>query len=181
MSFSKKRMECSNRNCRRTMRGNELVTVRADGAFKVLGCPECHCESTYDLDEPVTNERVDQCNALIKLIASTGRKFFSDKDGFVSSLELAKNGRVLFVDYYSRRRVDTHKREWAGFTSGGTLRNLVELMRDYIKKGEKLPIYFIGLERRDGSNIWGYPEAELKALRIEAAKLPIFEAEVANG
>lgn len=175
MSMKTRRMECSNRNCRRTMFGSELVAIRTEGALSTLGCPKCGCETTYDLDAPVTNERIDQCNELIRLIANTGRKFFADETGYISTLELGKRGRVLFVDYYSRRRVDTHTHEWRGFTSGGTLRCLVERMRDYVKKGEKLPLWVIGNRRADGTNVWGYPEAELEALRIEVAKLPMIE------
>lgn len=178
MSMMNRRMECSNRDCRRTMLGSELVTVRSEGALKTLGCPKCGCESTYNLSAPATNERIDQCNELIRLIASTGRKFFSDKNGYVSTLELGKRGRVLFVDYYTRRRIDTHAQKWTGFTSGGTLRDLVERMRNYVKKGEKLPLSVIGcFYRADGSNVWGYPADELEALRIEVAKLPMFEVD----
>lgn len=179
MSISKLRIECSNKKCRRTMRQTELAPGKLDGFAITLVCPRCGCDSYYDIEEPITNERIDQCNQLIKLIASTGRKLFADKDGYVSTLELSKNGRVLFVDYYTRRRIDTHVHKWNGFTSGGTLRTLVELLRDYVKKGEKLPLSVIGMRRGDGSNIWGYPADELEALRIEVAKLPMFEEEVA--
>ena len=177
MSMKTRRMECSNRNCRRTMYGSDLVPLKTEGAISTLGCPKCGCDSTYDLEAPVTNERIDQCNELIRLIASAGRKFFSDKDGYVSTLELGKRGRVLFVDYYTRRRIDTHAHEWRGFTSGGTLRRLVELMRDYIKKGEKIPLWVIGNRRTDGTNVWGYPADELEALRVLVAKLPMFESD----
>ncbi|WNO60854.1 hypothetical protein [Rheinheimera sp. MMS21-TC3] len=178
-NLKKQRLECANRNCRRTMLFSELVPVKVEGMVRTLGCPNCSCDSTYDIDAPVTNERVDQCNELIALIASCGRKFFCDKEtGYISTLELAKNGRVLFVDYYTRRRVDTHSHAWSGFTSGGTLRNLVTDMRDYIKSGKQIPSYFIGLNRQDGTNIWGYPEDEIQALRLQAAKLPMFISEV---
>ncbi|MBY0416701.1 MAG: hypothetical protein K2W88_01395 [Pararheinheimera sp.] len=169
------RIECSNQQCRRVMRESELVTTRVKGTVHYKGCPECSCESYYKLEEPVTNERIDHANELIRLIASYGRKFFEHK-GFVSTLELGKNGRVLFVDYYTQRRIDTHRKgHWNGFTSGGTLKGLVEQMRDYVKTGRPIPLYFIGCYRDNGSNIWGYEEAEIQKLRAAVAGLPIIK------
>lgn len=175
MRNSKIRIECSNKKCRRTMRESELVAGKVNGIATTMVCPRCSCESYYRIDEPVTNERIEQCNQLLQLIASFGHKYFSDKNGYVSTLELGKNGRVLFVDYYTRRRIDTHLHKWTGFTSGGTLADLIARLSDYIKKGEKLPMSVIGHYRADGSNVWGYPADELEALRVQVSKLPIFQ------
>lgn len=167
------RIECSNQQCRRVMRESDLVTTRVEGIAHCKGCPKCSCESYYIIDEPLTNERIDHANELIRLIATYGRKFFEHK-GFVSTLELGKNGRVFFVDYYTQRRIDTHKSgDWRGFTSGGTLRGLVEQMRDYVKKGNPIPLDYIGLYRGNGTNIWGYEEDEIRKLRAAVSDLPI--------
>lgn len=172
------RIECSNRNCRWT--GTfAIASTKRDGILNTYICPKCGCAEFYDIPDPVKNERAEHANALIKIIASHGRKFF-EHDGYVASLEVDKNGRVWFIDEVSKRRIYTHKRDrWAGFSHGGTLQDLVRAMRDYITKGKKIPLNWLATIRINPANgdIWGYGEDARTAMRLEAATLPIIDKE----
>jgi hypothetical protein len=172
----RQRIECGRRPCRWT--GTLSITKRRnDGGMMTAICPRCGCASFYDLPEPIITERVEHVNALIKIIASHGRKFFDHK-GHLATMELDRRGKVWFVDEYTKARIYTHySRRWSGFNHGGTLRGLVEAMRDYITKGEKLPIGWIAPTRcnPDNGDIWGYGKESAAVVREEAAKLPIFE------
>lgn len=124
-------------------------------------------------------ERLQHANALIQVISRHGRRFFWDeKAQRVASLEVDARGRVWFVDDYSGKRIYTHDagytNRWRGFSHGGTLRALVEAMRDYITKGATLHPEYIAPERMNpGSNIWGYSAEAALAVREAAHKLPI--------
>lgn len=82
------------------------------------------------------------------------------------------------MDQRSRARIYTHEatfgNDWNGFTHGGTLRNLVELFRDYIRTGQPLHPGYLGHEREDGSNIWGYEPEALATVRAQAGALAMF-------
>ncbi|WP_223483619.1 hypothetical protein [Pseudomonas sp. A-RE-19] len=68
-----------------------------------------------------------------------------------------------------------HHHRWRGFTHGGTLRRLVEEFRDYIRTGTPLSPFYLGPERSfDKSNIWGYDQAGMQAVREQAGTLPVF-------
>jgi hypothetical protein len=118
--------------------------------------------------------RLDNVNEFIQIIASCGRKFFSHK-GTVSTMELDERGRIWFIDYYTNQRIYTHyKHEWRGFTSGGTLRRLVELFREHIKKGAHMnPRYFEVNDVWCSGHPWGYPHEDLAMLDREARRLGI--------
>ena len=105
--------------------------------------------------------RLDNVNEFIQIIASCGRKFFSHK-GTVSTMELDERGRIWFIDYYTNQRIYTHyKHEWRGFTSGGTLRRLVELFREHIKKGAHMnPRYFEVNDVSTSAHTRGYPHQD---------------------
>lgn len=129
--------------------------------------------------------RAEQVNQVIRIIADHGRRFFYHAgtnnyarmyvDGF---------GKIWFVDDYTGKAVYTHKTTWGGrwkgFSNGGTLRSLVEEFRDYIRTGIPLHRGFLGPERFDDSNIWGYDEAEMKAVREQAGVLPVFKQPAAE-
>ncbi len=95
-----------------------------------------------------------------------------------ASMEVDHRGKVWIIDDYSGKRVFTHETvwggRWRGFSHGGTLRSLVEAFRDYICTGEPLNRGYLGPERFDDSNIWGYDEAGMKAVREQAGALPVF-------
>lgn len=128
-------------------------------------------------------QRCDQVNQAIRIIAAHGRRFFycQSQDAY-ASMEVDARGRVWIVDDYTRRRVYTHQatfgNDWNGFSHGGTLRNLVELFRDYIRTGKPLHAGYLGHERGDGTNIWGYEPEAMAAVRAEAGALPVFRQSV---
>lgn len=130
-------------------------------------------------------QRVEHVNQAIRIIGAHGRRFFFNQvaDRY-ASMEVDQRGKVWFIDDYSARRIFTHKTNWGGrwrgFSHGGTLRNLVEALRDYIRTGEPLSPGYLGPERFDDSNIWGYDEADMKAVREQAGALPVFRQPVAE-
>jgi hypothetical protein len=83
--------------------------------------------------------RLENANKLLVSIASCGRQFFYHK-GNVSQFELDSRGRVWFIDGYNGTRVYTHYTlgSWRGFSEGGTLRELVIALRDYIVHGDSI-------------------------------------------
>lgn len=123
-------------------------------------------------------QRVQHANDLIKGIASYGRKFF-ESNGIVAHMEIDERGKVWFVDDYTRERIYTHyKGHWRHFTHGGTLRNLIEEIRDYISKGEPLHPGYIAPSNFGSQNIWGYAEDEVTKLRAAIANNPIFSSQL---
>lgn len=127
-------------------------------------------------------ERCDLVNRAIRIIAAHGRRFFyCESKGTCASMEVDARGRVWFVDDYSQKRIYTHRpsyARWRGFSHGGTLRHMVELFRDYIRTGKPLHPGYLGQEREDGSNIWGYAPEAMAAVRAEAGALPVFRQPV---
>ena len=121
-------------------------------------------------------ERVDHANQFIRIIGSHGRRFFYHApENRFARLEL-RAGRVYFIDDYSDRAIYTHRSgftsRWRGFSHGGTLRSLIELMRDYIVHGTQIAPWYIAPHYSRG-NIWGYDEQAAKAVRDAAYQLPI--------
>lgn len=128
-------------------------------------------------------ERVEHANQLIQVIAKHGRRFFYNKThDRVARIEL-RRGRVYFVDDYSGKAIYTHEtvftNRWRGFSHGGTLRSLVERMRDYIMTGDRIQLGFIAPSYRDVANgdIWGYGSEAAYLVRTEASALPIINSE----
>lgn len=104
-------------------------------------------------------ERLIAANKFIETIASCGRKFFSH-EGFTSTMELSKQGRVFFIDHYTKKRIYTHKHgRWNGFTSGGTMKSLIVNLRDFITTGDTLSAAYFQPDMGNGfKNPWGYGE-----------------------
>lgn len=139
-------------------------------------------------------ERLAHANELIRIIASHGRRFFfvtrfhSDRFGGIwespagrMAMLTLRRGRVYHFDEYTGKTIYTHwtpfGNQWNGFHHGGTLRNLIEKMRDYVMKGEQIHLDFIAPTMRDGkSNLWGYDREAAFIVRTEAAKLPIIKS-----
>ncbi len=115
--------------------------------------------------------RVNRVNEFISVIASCGRRFFSYQER-VSSFEVDDKGRLWFLDAYSQTRIYTHNSgKWRGFTNGGTLRTLIEDLRDYIRTGDS-PNLNIGPWPKhlcDG-DLWGYGDA-MQQVRTAAENL----------
>jgi len=130
-------------------------------------------------------KRCEQVNQAIQIIADNGRRFFHNHAANrYASMEVDARGKVWFVDDYSGKRIFTHETAWGGrwrgFSHGGTLKDLVKELRDYICTGKQLHPGYLGPERFDDSNIWGYDEAGMKAVREQAGALPVFRQPVAE-
>jgi hypothetical protein len=105
-------------------------------------------------------DRCDRANRLVEAVASTGRRFFRHDDR-VGRFEVDARGHIWFVDAYSGRRVYTHYgHKWRGFSDGGTLRDFIEQLRDFIAKGERMEAWYFEQIVRPG-NFLGYgPDAD---------------------
>lgn len=128
---------------------------------------------------PLKHQRAEQVNQVIRIIADHGRRFFySQSENRYASIEVDSRGKVWFIDDYTGKRIFTHQTvwggRWRGFSHGCTLRAVVEAFRDYILTGEPLHPGYLGPERFNDSNIWGYDEAGMKAVREQAGALPVF-------
>lgn len=105
-------------------------------------------------------QRCSNANEFIQVIANCGRNFFADKGaGHDAYLSLnARNNIVWFHDYYTGARINTAKDgRWEGFTSGGTLKGLVESLAGYVLHGNSLRYgYFQPTMPNGFKNPWGY-------------------------
>lgn len=128
-------------------------------------------------------ERLGHANALVQTISRHGRRFFFNcETGAVARLELDSRGRVWWIDEYRGGRIYTEKmmacgHGWRGFSHGGTLRSLVESLRDYVKRGDLLNPEFIAPSYVNSSygDYWGYGAEAAEAVRAEAHQLPMFD------
>lgn len=114
--------------------------------------------------------RVAQVNALITVISTYGRRFFYNATHKrVAQMVMGKGGHMYFVDDYTGKAVYVaYNGHWSGFSHGGTLRDLVKRLADYVRTGEPLAMHWIGPQRFDDSNIWGYAADELTKCRAAA-------------
>ena len=129
-------------------------------------------------------QRVDVANRIIEIVATHGRRFFSlSADGKIadrpriSFFELRRNGRLWFVDKYTNKAIYTAYRRgnWHGFSEGGTLRDLVCAMADWITgKRDDFPINHFGPwpEWVCGGDLWGYG-SEMAVVRDKIRELTI--------
>jgi len=120
-------------------------------------------------------QRLANANKFIRKIGDCGRRFFHH-EGRYAELSLDGRGRVWFTDEYSGRRIYTHRDgRWQGFTHGGTLKILVEVFRDHIKKGRQLHHLYFDPDRFRGfgTHPWGYPDGELILLKHAGLTLGI--------
>lgn len=121
--------------------------------------------------------RVSHANSLLSIIGSYGRHFFASKSGDVfGTFEVDSKLQVWYVDARTSSRILTTGEgadsRWHGFSHGGTLKDIIKLIRDYILTGRKLDEYWIGCARSDGSNAWGYGVEPLKKLRARLQDHP---------
>jgi hypothetical protein len=121
------------------------------------------------------SERLQKANALLETIADCGRKFFRHND-LVSRFELDRRGRIWFIDAYRSARIYTHytRGRWRGFSEGGTLRDLVIALRNYIATGKLInPVHFGPWPDWycDG-DVWGYGQ-DMEKVRAKAIELEI--------
>lgn len=118
--------------------------------------------------------RCEVVNQLIQIISQHGLcYFYNERHNRVA--RMVYEDTVYLHDEKSGNKVELRKNgSWEGFGHGGTLRDLVLMMREYVMCGRRIDPVFIGLERTNGQgNIWGYPADEMAKCRAEAAKLAI--------
>ena len=120
------------------------------------------------------DDRLKRVNELIGVIASCGRRFFKTGDR-VARLEIDSNRRIWFVDDHRGIRVFTHRKgEWRKFSNGGTLKRLIERLRDFVKLDRTLPEMTFGPWPDvicDG-DLWGYGD-DMEKVRDAAQRLGI--------
>lgn len=119
-------------------------------------------------------ERLNKANQFIQVIAGCGRKFLQH-NGSVAYLELSQTGKVFFIDHYTKKRIYTHRKysRWNGFSSGGTMRGVIERLREYVIKGKTMDAtYFQSVMGNGFDNPWGYGD-DIAEVKEAALKLGI--------
>jgi hypothetical protein len=130
-------------------------------------------------------DRAEIANKIIRIIASHGRRFYSmnsdrrvplpESENRISRFEVDRRGRVWFIDKYTQKRIYVAYEYWKrGFSDGGTLRDVVVMLRDYITG--KRPEVQMGRfgpypEWACGGDPWGYGREEMALMRQEIAAL----------
>lgn len=118
--------------------------------------------------------RCEYANRLIQVISSYGRCFFYSK----------KNDRVAYLTYDQRvylhdegsgERIEVRAGcPWPGFSHNGTIRDLVEQLRNYVMRAQRLDPVYIGIDKLHGpGNVWGYPDDQIRLCREAAMRLPV--------
>lgn len=118
-------------------------------------------------------ERARKANDLIAYFGSRGRMFFNHS-GKISHMEVDERGRIWFINAYNGKRIYTHYNgRWRGFGEGGTLRDLIIRLRDYIQTGKDIgkmlgpfPDWY------SNGDPWGYKE-DMELVYIKALELGI--------
>ncbi|WP_428398213.1 hypothetical protein [Marinobacter salarius] len=129
----------------------------------------------------IQQKRLENVNQFIREIGSHGRQFFyNSKHDRYARMEMDDRGRVWFVDDYSEKRIYTHlrNRNWRGFSHGGTLRSLVELFCDHIKKGTQLRYGYFSVNPNlyCSGHPWGYGHEDYPKLREAGIQLGIISS-----
>lgn len=117
--------------------------------------------------------RVQTANALIAVIASVGRRFLRHGDR-IGYFYLAK-GRPWYVDAYRGKPIYVlYRGRWRYFTEGGTLKELVQHLTDYIMRGKQVHGGVLGPwpDWICGGDLWGYGD-DMEHVRLVAALLGI--------
>ena len=117
--------------------------------------------------------RCEYANRLIEVISSYGRSYFySRKRDSVARLSF--NQRVYLHDENGATIEAKATSKWQGFSHGGTLRDLVLQMRNYVMRGERIDPAYLGIDRQIGTgNIWEYSPEQMRLCREAAQQLPI--------
>jgi hypothetical protein len=117
--------------------------------------------------------RCEYANRLIEVISSYGRFFFySRRHDRVARLRFEQ--RVYLHDERGVMIEVKASGKWKGFSHGGTLRDLVLQMRNYVMRGERIDPAYLGIDRQIGAgNIWGYEPEQMRLCREAAQQLPI--------
>lgn len=113
-------------------------------------------------------QRLEHINKLVITIGSYGRRFFwNERRKQYARMEIDARGKLWWIDDYQGTRICIEKiggyeHRWQGFSHGGTLKSLVQEMREYVKTGNPISMYLIA------QDCWGY-DAEATAATKKAA------------
>lgn len=122
--------------------------------------------------------RCEYANRLIQVISSYGRcLFYSKKNDQVAYLSY--DHRVYLHDEGTGQRIEVRAGcPWPGFSHNGTIRDLVEQLRNYVMRAQRLDPVYIGIDKLHGpGNVWGYPDDQIRLCRQAAMRLPVLGAE----
>lgn len=121
-------------------------------------------------------QRLIEANRIIKVIASHGRRFFfcKEKNTF-AEFYFDDHGILWLRDEYTQKSIYVCcNGRWRYFSNGGTLRDIIRALRDYIRLNEPLNAGIFGpwanwICDRD---LWGYGKPEMAKLREELYSSP---------
>lgn len=120
-------------------------------------------------------DRVEQCNELIRLIASNSRCFFKNKaDGTIASFRMTYDEKLIYFDYYAKKGLtktsssDFYKWKGGSFTGGNTLQSGIMQLSNYIKTGIPFMLPWMSFEN------WGYDEKSIEELKLFGTSEGIF-------
>jgi hypothetical protein len=118
-------------------------------------------------------ERLEIVNEFLGVIGSCGRGFFC-RNGVLCWMYQDYRGRIWFVDSWRGDETYTHREgRWRKFCSGGTMKQLVESLRDYVLTGKQLgPRHFFWPDWVCGGDLWGYGD-DMERVRAAALRLKI--------
>ena len=118
--------------------------------------------------------RCEYANRLIEVISSYGRLFFYSRR-YDCVARLSFDQRVYLHDENGAKiEAKATNKRWPGFSHGGTLRDLVLQMRNYVMRGERIDPAYLGIDRQAGEgNVWGYSPEQMRLCREAAKQLPI--------
>lgn len=113
-------------------------------------------------------ERLTAANELLEVISSCGRNFFRYQDR-VARIEEDCHKRLWFVDDFSEKRIFLHCSwsQWQGFSHGGTLKDLIRLLKDFVVHEKLLSPWVFGPwpDWYCGGDLWGYGEDNMEKIR----------------
>lgn len=117
------------------------------------------------------SQRIKIANDIIRLIGGCGRNFFNHQT-VVSHFVLVSD-RLRFHDSYSRKSIYVaYPGKWRGFTNGGTMRSLIENLRDFITHRAPIKAYFGPWpEWVCEGDLWGYGKETMETLRADLQPL----------
>ena len=131
------------------------------------------------MPKPIQLARLAIANEVILCVARHGRKFFSSHgdervQNYPERFSHFEYGdglkpRLKFRDKYTWKLIDiSQPHRWRGFSDGGTLRAIVEMLAGYIVRGKPISNHF-GPWHKDlcGGDLWGYGIPAAEAMRAE--------------
>ena len=120
-------------------------------------------------------DRVDLVNKIVRVIGDNGRNFFKYKDRY-AKMEIGSRGHIYWIDEYTEARIYTHCEwsDWRGFSNGGTLKDVVKELRDFVRTGERVKVNIFGPypDWYCNGDLWGYGD-DMKNVREAASGLGI--------